>query len=172
MASQADREYRDFVASNLDRLCRFAYLICHDWQRAEDAVQKSLTKLYLHWNRIRSSSPHAYVRRIIVNTLNEERRRFWFKREHSSDELPDVVQPDHAESSTSRMAMLESLARLPKRQRLAVVLRFWEDLSVEQTAEVMNCSTGTVKSQTARGLQTLRGLLGESIPTQVEGAQS
>lgn len=170
MASNADGEFRDYVSSNLDRLCRFAYLVCHDWQRAEDAVQKALAKVYPRWNRIDSANPHAYVRRVIVNNLNEERRRFWFQRERSSDELPDVAQPDHAEGAAAKLAMLESLRRLPKRQRLSVVLRFWEDLSVEQTAEIMNCSTGTVKSQTARGLQTLRGLLGETIPTQVEGA--
>lgn len=170
MASQADNEFREYVASNLDRLCRFAYLVCHDWQRAEDAVLKALAKVYPRWTRIDSANPHAYVRRAVVNNLNEERRRFWFKREVSSDELPDAAQPDHAEGSAAKLAMLESLAMLPKRQRLAVVLRFWEDLSVEQTAQIMNCSTGTVKSQTARGLQTLRGLLGETIPTQVEGA--
>lgn len=171
MASQADTEFRDYVASNLDRLCRFAYLVCHDWQRAEDAVLKALSKVYPRWNRIDPANPNAYVRRAIVNNLNEERRRFWFNREHTREELPDVAQPDHAEGAAAKLAMLESLSRLPRRQRLAVVLRYWEDLSVEQTAQIMNCSPGTVKSQTARGLQTLRGLLGEPIPTQVEGAR-
>ena len=170
MTPPAEAAFRDYVEANLDRLCRFAYLICHDWQRAEDAVQKSLAKLYLHWKRIDSSNPHAYVRRIIVNTTRDEHRRFWFKREQSSAQLPEVVQADHAEASATRLAMLEALSRLPKRQRLAVILRYWEDQSVEQTAEIMNCSPGTVKSQTARGLQTLRGLLGTTIPTQVEGA--
>lgn len=171
MAQQTDADFREYVASNLDRLCRFAYLVCHDWQRAEDAVQKALTRVYPRWSRIDSANPHAYVRRAVVNNLNEERRRFWFQRERSSDDLPEPTQPDHAEDSTARLAMLDALARLPKRQRLAVILRHWEDLSVEQTADIMSCSTGTVKSQTARGLQTLRGLLGDTHPTQVEGAR-
>ncbi|MGH8875936.1 MAG: SigE family RNA polymerase sigma factor [Stackebrandtia sp.] len=164
MNPEAETEYREFVAARLDQLGRFAFLLCRDWHRAEDAVQKALVKLYLHWDRTTIKSPDAYVRRIIVNVVREEARRHWFQRERSSRRLPERELPDHGDSGVERVTMLDALSRLPKRQRIAVVLRHWEDLSVEQTADIMDCSTGTVKSQTARGLQTLRGLLNESIP--------
>ncbi|HZE40640.1 MAG TPA: SigE family RNA polymerase sigma factor [Stackebrandtia sp.] len=170
MNPESEQEFKVFVSTNIDHLCRFAFLLCRDWQRAEDTVQKALTRLYLRWHRVNSSTPRAYVSRIVVNLLHDERRLFRFQRERSTSEPPEEAQADHAEATTTRLAMLEALSRLPARQRLAVVLRFWEDLSVEQTAEIMKCSQGTVKSQTARGLQTLRGLLGKPIPTQVEGA--
>jgi len=170
MKTEDEAEFREFVAAQLDQLCRFAFLLCRDWHRAEDTVQKSLTKLYLRWSRMALSSPGAYVRRIIANELREEHRRFWFQRERASGRLPEQASPDPGETSAVRLTVFDALARLPKRQQLAVVLRHWEDLSVEQTAEIMACSEGTVKSQTARGLQTLRGLLGYENPMQVEGA--
>ncbi|ADD42718.1 SigE family RNA polymerase sigma factor [Stackebrandtia nassauensis] len=167
MKPEAEAEYREFVSARLDQLGRFAFLLCRDWHRAEDAVQKGLVKLYLHWDKTTIKSPDAYVRQVIVNVVREEARRHWFKRERSSDRLPERHHPDPGEAGSERLTMLDALSRLPKRQRIAVVLRIWEDLSVEQTAEIMACSPGTVKSQTARGLQTLRGLLSETIPEEV-----
>lgn len=164
MKPEAEAEYREFVSARLDQLGRFAYLLCRDWHRAEDMVQKGLVKLYLHWDRTTIKSPDAYVRRVIVNVMREESRRHWFRRERASERLPERAHPDHGEAGSERLTMLDALSRLPRRQRIAVVLRHWEDLSVEQTAEIMGCSPGTVKSQTARGLQTLRGLLSESNP--------
>lgn len=171
MRPELEDEYREFVVARLDKLGRFAYLLCRDWHRAEDAVQTALTRLYLGWGRVPLRSPDAYVRRIIANVLHDQRRRHWFRREQPSYHLPERVAPDPAEQAAARMTMLDALARLPARQRLAVVLRHWEDLSVEDAAQIMGCSTGGVKSQTARGLQTLRDLLQEPVPTQAEGAK-
>ncbi|WP_147136524.1 SigE family RNA polymerase sigma factor [Stackebrandtia albiflava] len=171
MNPESEAEYREFVVSRYAQLGRFAYVLCRDWHQAEDVVQKALTKLYLHWPKAVIRSPDAYVRRIIANGLSDDRRTGWFRRERPSRELPDRPRPDPAEGSAERMTVLHALSRLPAGQRLAVVLRHWEDMSVEQAAEIMGCSTGNVKSQTARGLQTLRGLLvEESNPMQANGA--
>ncbi|CAM3095816.1 RNA polymerase, sigma-24 subunit, ECF subfamily [Stackebrandtia soli] len=167
---ESEAEYREFVASRFDQLGRFAYMLCRDWHQSEDIVQKALIKLYIRWPKAVIQSPDAYVRRIIANTVHDERRLGWFRKERPSRRLPDRAGPDPREAETDRLMVLEALGRLPHRQRLAVVLRHWEDMSVEQTASIMRCSAGTVKSQTARGLQTLRGLLGSTIPMQAEGA--
>ncbi len=162
-------EFREFVIARFNSLGRFAYLLCHDWHQAEDVVQKSLIKLYAKWPKAAIRSPDAYARKIIANTLKDERRLGWFRKEAPSEELPERHIGDPSDAHTNRHTVISALAKLPKRQQLAVVLRFWEDMSVEQTAEIMGCSTGTVKSQTARGLKTLRDLLTE-IPLQVSGA--
>jgi RNA polymerase sigma-70 factor (sigma-E family) len=167
---EAEAEYREFVTSRFAQLGRFAYVLCRDWHQSQDAVQRALVKLYVHWPKAAIRSPDAYVRRIIANNLSDDRRTGWFRRERPSRELPDRPDADPTDRSAERMTVLQALSRLPTRQRLAVVLRHWEDLSVEQAAEIMGCSTGNVKSQTARGLQTLRGLLKESIPMQANGA--
>lgn len=170
MKPELEAEYREFVTARLDHLGRFAFLLCRDWHRAEDAVQTALTKLYLNWPRVLIRSPDAYARRAIANVLHDQQQRLWFRRERPSRQLPDRGYPDPAERVVTRMTVLEALASLPPRQRLAVVLRHWEDLSVEQAAEIMACSPGTVKSQTARGLQTLRDLLRQTVSTNTEGA--
>ena len=154
-------EYRDFVASRQHRLRRFAYLNCGDWHRAEDVVQTAFVKLYAAGNRASSDSLDAYTRRIVVNTIIDDSRRGWFRKERPVEVIPDRPVSDH--DPTDRIAALEALARLPAKRRATLVLRYWEDMSVEQTAEVMGCSVNTVKSQTARGIQSLRGTVVESI---------
>jgi RNA polymerase sigma-70 factor (sigma-E family) len=171
MKPELEAEYREFVAARLEHLGRFAFLLCGDWHRAEDAVQSALTKLYLHWPRVVLRSPDAYARRVVANVLSDERRRHWFWRERPSRQLPERGYADPAERVATRMSVLAALAGLPPRQRLAVVLRHWEDLSVEQVAEIMECSPGNVKSQTMRGLQKLRDLLQQTVPTNTEGAK-
>jgi RNA polymerase sigma-70 factor (sigma-E family) len=127
--------------------------------RAEDLVQLTFTKIYLAWRRIqRHESMDAYTRQTLVRTYLSERRRGWFRFESVSDELTDSA-ASPGTYPEDRMVLLEALAKVPPKQRACLVLRYWEDLSVEQTAAVLRCSEGTVKSQAARGLQTLRGLL-------------
>ena len=167
-----EADYREFVATRLDRLRGFAFLVCGDWHRAEDAVQTALTKLYVAWPRVTSGSADAYARRIVVNAVRDDWRRGWFRRERSVTELPESAYADHADAGSERLAVLSALARLPKRQRAVVVLRFWEDRSVEETAQILRLSAGTVKSHTARGLQALRGLLDVQVSTQAEGART
>lgn len=159
MTPRDEREFNDFVAARYDRLGRFAYLLCGDWHRAEDAVQRAFTKLYLVWSKRDIKAPDAYVRRIVVNVVNDDYRLGFFKRERVVDELPDRAGEDGSEASADRMLVLAALARLPKRQRTAVVLRYWEDLPIEQVADIMKCTTGAVKSQSSRGLAALRGIM-------------
>lgn len=172
MRSDQEDEFRQYVVSRTERLRRFAYLCCGDWHRAEDAVQTALLRLYRSWNRAKRKSVDGYARRIIVNLLIDEYRLVWFRRVHVSDRLPERVLPDTGGGSDQRMVLTEALMRLPQRQRAAVVLRFWEDLSIEQTAKVMGCSNGSVKNLTMRGLSALRGLLTDEALVHIEGAAS
>lgn len=152
----------DFVAFYTERgdhLRNTAYLLCRDWHLAEDLTQTAFTKLYRSWHRIeRHDAMDQYARRVLLRAFLDERRRPWrreYATEPGSPALDSAVhdQPDHG------TALHGALMRLPKRRRAVLVLRFWSDMSVEQVAEAMECSTGTVKSQTARGLAQLRELL-------------
>lgn len=164
MRSSAEAEFRDYVTARSHSLWHTAFLLCGDAHQAEDAVQTALMKLYAVWNRVaRSNSRDGYVRRIVVRCVIDEKRRGW-RRERPVAELPEVAAPDGSDVG-DREAVLQALARLGPRQRAAVVLRYWEDLSVEQTAHLLDCSPATVRSQTARGLATLRGLLLEMQAT-------
>ena len=113
------------------------------------------------WRRLRDrEAVEPYVRKIIVRTIIDHRRLAFFRRESSWSEPPESrIVVDATNATPDRMAVLEALARVPPRQRAVLVLRYWEDLSIDEAAEMLGCSTGTVKSQAARGLQTLRELL-------------
>lgn len=156
---ERDREFADFVASRGATLRRLAYLVSGDLDIADDLTQTALTKLYVAWPRVRlSSSPEAYARQTLVRTHIDEKRRPW-RRERAYADLPEHVGPDPQASFDEADALARELWRLPPGQRTAVVLRFWLDLSVEDSARAMNCSTSTVKSQCARGLARLRAAL-------------
>jgi RNA polymerase sigma-70 factor (sigma-E family) len=161
----AEREFGDYVVARTQALCRFAFLLCGDWHRAEDAVQAAFTKLYLHWERLAGNGGmDAYVRKTVLTSIIDEGRRGWFRREAVSPGLPDRVEvTDPAGASTDRLAVLAALAKVPPRQRAVLVLRYWEDMSVEQVALALGCSAGTVKSQSARGLERLRLVLGDPM---------
>ncbi|SDE11971.1 SigE family RNA polymerase sigma factor [Glycomyces harbinensis] len=153
MTPESESEFRAYVEARRGALLRTAFLTCGDWHRAEDAVQTSLIKLYGAWSRTRRETTDAYTRRILANVLIDQTRRGWFRRESSyadPPEQPDASRPDDQAEAAS------ILAKLPLKQRATLVLRFWEDQSVEQTAKILRCTTGTVKSNTARGLKTLR----------------
>ena len=157
--SERDAAFQEYFAARSDAMRGTAYLLCGDWHRAEDLVQMTFTKIYLAWRRIeRHEAMDAYTRQTLVRTYLSERRRGWFRFEAVSDELADSPAPPGV-FPEERMVLLEALAKVPPKQRACLVLRYWEDLSIEQTAEILKCSEGTVKSQAARGLQTLRGLL-------------
>ena len=150
--------FRDFVRGRFEPLRALAYVTCGDWQVAEDAVSGALARLYLRWNRV--TSPDAYARTMVVRQAIRETRRPW-RREHSAgDALPDIAAPgDPAGAVDERLRLRAALRRVPPRQRAVLVLRFLEGLSVEETAEILGCRAGTVKSQSARGLDTLRTVL-------------
>jgi RNA polymerase sigma-70 factor (sigma-E family) len=155
--AELDREYAEFVASASGSLRRTAYLVCGDRHKADDIVQDALYKLYLSWPKMHKvGNQFAYARRMVVNAAHDGGRRPW-RREVSTADMPERVdRSDFATGLADRDEVLEALRGLGPRQRACVVLRYYEDLSVEQTAEILGCSEGTVKSQASRGLDTLR----------------
>ncbi len=150
-------------------------LAAGDSHLAEDLVQATLTRLYVGWAAFeRAANPDAYIRRALVNALIDERRRVWRRREQTVAELPDQAAADVA-GNPAGQAVRQALRELPPRMRAAVVFRYFYDLDVAATADALKCSEGTVKSQTARGLDRLRAAL-EQTPSPVsyvvEGARS
>lgn len=157
-----DTAFADYFAARSDAMRRTAYLLCGDWHRAEDLVQVAFTKLYLAWRRItRHDALDAYARQTLVRTFLSERRLGWFRKENVTGDPADT--PISGGGPEDRLVLREALKQVPPGQRAVLVLRYWEDMSVEETAKALNCSTGTVKSQAARGLQTLRGLLTDQM---------
>jgi RNA polymerase sigma-70 factor (sigma-E family) len=154
-------DFRDYVAGRLPALRRTAYLFCHDWHRADDLVAVTLGKLYRSWSRARRVERlDAYVHRIMLNAWQDEGRR---ESRHGRDrELPADGPAPSGPDVVERLDQLELLRRLPERQRAAVVLRFYCDLSVQETAAALGVTDGTVKSLTSRGLAGLRLILGGS----------
>jgi RNA polymerase sigma-70 factor (sigma-E family) len=170
------RRYEDdFVAYYTDRgdsLRTTAYLLCGDWHLAEDLTQTVFTKLYQAWQRIeRHDTLDRYARRALLNAFLDERRRPW-RREYAT--LPgsaslDSVSHDNP-GTDERLVLHNALLSLSRRHRAVLVLRFWHDLSVDQVADILGCSPGTVKSQTARGLAALRDVMGD-LPADLVAAE-
>lgn len=171
MTPEHESEFCDFVAERSARLRQFAYICCGDWHRAEDAVQAALVKLYLNWTRP-NASVEAYTRKIIVNTLIAQHRRLWFTRERSSGALPERPQGDIAGPAEDRLTVVQTMLRLPERERAVIALRYWEDLPVEETARILGCSQGAVKNLTMRALSRMRGMLSETVLRDIEGVTS
>ncbi len=159
--SDRDAAFAEYFAARSGAMRGTAYLLCGDWHRAEDLVQVTFTKLYLAWRRIaRHEVIDAYTRQILVRTFVSDTRRGQYRRERSAYDAPDTA-GQVSGSAEDRLVVLAALEHVPPRQRAVLVLRYWEDLSVEETARALKCTTGTVKSQAARGLQTLRGQLAD-----------
>jgi RNA polymerase sigma-70 factor (sigma-E family) len=166
--SPRDEEFSAFVTGRRVALLRTACLLtAGDQHLAEDLVQTALARMYVAWPKVRrSDSADAYARRVLVNAYIDEVRRPRWRREQTVSDPPDRPgQPDPGltgggPDAVDGDAIRAALAELPKRMRAAVVLRHWLDLSVEETASLLDCSEGTVKSQTAKGIARLRGLLG------------
>jgi RNA polymerase sigma-70 factor (sigma-E family) len=155
-------DFESYVAARRTSLRRTAYLLCGDWDRAEDVVQDALARLYVHWRRAsRAGSVDAYARRTVVNAFLAEGRRPW-RRERPTAAIPETAYADPSGTTDQRAALLAALAQLGARQRAVVVLRYWDDLSVEETAAVLGTSAGTVKSQASRGLAHLRRVLADA----------
>ncbi|BCJ41859.1 RNA polymerase sigma24 factor [Actinoplanes ianthinogenes] len=159
MRSDLEREYVDYVAGRLSRLHRAAYFLCGDRYRADDIVQSTVTSLYLSWKKaVRADNLDAYVHRILVRRYLDERRRRW-SRVLLGEHVPDRPAPS-GNGVEVRDELITALRTLPKGQRTVLVLRYFSDLSVEDTAEALGCSVGNVKSQCSRGLTALRAALG------------
>ncbi|WP_183094426.1 SigE family RNA polymerase sigma factor [Nocardioides stalactiti] len=164
-----DGAFLDFVESRRTHLRATAYLMCGDWHQADDIVQEALIRLYVAWPRIaESASLNAYARRTIVNTALNQARKV-SRREVPVAEVRDTAAP--ADGVDARLDIVSALDRLGSRQRACVVLRYFEDLPIDEVAHVLGCRPGTVKSQTARALVTLRTVLGAEL-SEIEGALS
>jgi RNA polymerase sigma-70 factor (sigma-E family) len=166
-----DQAFAEYFAARSGAMRGTAYLLCGDWHRAEDLVQTAFTKLYLHWHRVqRHEALDPYVRQVLVRTYIDDRRRGWFRREQTQ-EAP-VERPAAEGSADDRLMLIRALAQVPPRQRAVLVLRYWEDQSVEDVAAALGCSTGTVKSQAARGLDNLRDLVSPPAPATADRGEA
>ncbi|MGN9907447.1 SigE family RNA polymerase sigma factor [Phytohabitans sp. LJ34] len=151
--------FREFATARMASLRSLAYVTCGDWYAAEDAVANALARLYPRWGRL--ERPDLYAQTMVFRAAIDETRRPWWRRERpAGDVLPDVPRPDPAESTDERLRVRAALMTVPPRQRAVLFLRYFQDLSVDETAEVLGCSGGTVKSQTQHGLARLRAVLG------------
>lgn len=176
MSHEQDADFADFVHHAWPRLYRTAHLLLGDHGLAEDLTQTALAKTYAAWGRIQDpAAAHAYARTTLVNTATS-----WFRRRSWRNELPrEDMALDAALDAAARTpdpsdrpAVMDALAVLPPRQRAVVVLRFYDDLSVSETADALGISTGTVKSQTSAALARLRVELGESVVPTTTGVRS
>jgi RNA polymerase sigma-70 factor (sigma-E family) len=155
-ADISDPEFRDYVRTRSRALVRTAYLLTGNLADAEDLVQSALTKTYVAWDRIEDRGAlDGYVRRAIINTHIS-----WWRRrriqEFPTDELPDQAIADHATSSDLQETLRRAVDRLPQRMRAAVMLRYYDDMTEAEVAEVLGVSVGTVKSTVARAVAKLR----------------
>lgn len=162
---ERDAEYVEFVSAQLTSLRRTAYLLCGDTHRADDLVQQAITKLYVRWPRTRGVTHlDRYVRTMLVREFLDERRLSWAKVRLFGRGTPDAArQPEP--STDLRLVLRAALEKVPKRQRAVLVLRFLCDLPVDEVAQLLGCSPGTVKSQTSHGLAALRRHLGAAAFT-------
>ena len=158
-------EFHEFAAAIQGHLRRSAYLLCGDWHLAEDIVQTAFTRIFKAWRRVRSAdSPDAYARQVVYRCYLDLHR----KKRVPTVPLESVPEPvADTPSETLRDTVLEALDLLPPGARAVVVLRYWEDLTVEQTAATLGVSNGTVKSQTSRALGQLRARLGQTLAAQL-----
>jgi RNA polymerase sigma-70 factor (sigma-E family) len=160
MPDGSEEDYVDYVAARIPALRRLAYLLTSDAHRADDLVQQTITTLYVKWRRAQTATNlDAYVRTMLVRTFVDERRLAWARVRL----FRDMPEPPPLEDSGAedRQVVRSALSKVPRRQQAVLVLRFFYDLPVEEVAGMLGCTAGTVKSQTSRGLATLRRLLGE-----------
>lgn len=149
-----DQEFADFFSTRFEGARRIAFAMCGNWPDAEEIAQTAFVRMYARWAKVRFETVDAYLRTVLTRVFLDTKRR-GRAREQVVAELPDTIVPGDA-GPAERMALRQALLAVSPRQRAVLVLRFVADLSVEQVAETLGCATGTVKSQTARGLAALR----------------
>lgn len=167
MASQDDHlaEYVEFVHAAQHRLQRTAYLMTGDWSAAADLTQEALIKLYLAWPRLqKGGGVPTYARRTLISTVLDHQRSRRRRPEEPRPEMDLRVVNDQTGSHAERDLLVLALRQIAPRQRACVVLRYFEGLSISETAEALNCSDGNVKSQTSAALASLRRILDELDP--------
>ncbi|WP_045310864.1 SigE family RNA polymerase sigma factor [Lentzea aerocolonigenes] len=166
---ETSADFDRFVLDRSTALLRTAVLLVGDVGHAEDILQTALLRLATRWKSI--TAPEAFVRQVLVNLARDRWR--WARRRVSEEELTNAERvpagPDPADMVADRDTLRRALAKLPRRQREVVVLRFFADLSVAETAETLRMSEGTVKAHTSRAVARLRELLGEQITEKAHG---
>jgi RNA polymerase sigma-70 factor (sigma-E family) len=162
--NERDEQFHRFVLSHRTGLVRTATLLtAGETHLAEDLVQSTLTKLYIAWPSFRKAdNPEGYLRRTLVNALTDERRRWWRHHERSVADLPERPRSEPGDDGDADDRLRDALRDLPPKMRAAVVFRYFYDLDVADTADALDCTVGTVKSQTARALDRLRAVLAET----------
>ncbi len=166
MAKRDTAAFAEFVAARSPALFRTAYVMVGDHGLAQDLVQEALTKTYVAWPRLREvDNAEAYTRKAITTTYISWWRRKAWKAERPRDDVPDGgdLTSRAGVDVVDRAWLWGELQSLPPRQRAAIVLRYYEDLTEAQTAEAMGCAVGTVKSQVAQGLKRLRAQIGDDV---------
>ncbi|MEH0842545.1 SigE family RNA polymerase sigma factor [Micromonospora sp. CPCC 205711] len=151
--------YEEFADSRLAALLRYAVMLTGDPHQAQDLVQDTMVRVQLNWRRVaRADSPERYVRRMLTNQYVDWRRGSWVRRVLLRGEPEETVpvRADHAQDAVERDQIWSWLARLPRRQRASLVLRYYEDLPDAEIAEILGCAVGTVRSSISRALATLR----------------
>lgn len=163
-AAGATGEFADVFAAHHTEALRLAYLLSGDRHRAEDITADAFVKLYTRWSRGGIDNPRAYVRRTVVNEVNSKFRRLAVERREAAKRSGDDRGTRTADDQLADQDVIaRALAALPKRQRTAVVLRYYADLPEREAAEAMGVSVGTVKSSVSRGLERMRALLEEEV---------
>jgi len=158
---RARQQFSDFVAARTPRLIRVAYLLTGDQHAAEDLLQNALVKTAARWRSLRHADPEGYIRTVMYREQVSRWRRPAWQRELVVDAPPERGMVDQSRHVDLRLAVRAELLRLPPAQRAVLVLRFFEDLSETQAAEVLGCSVGTVRSRTHRAMSRLRELMDE-----------
>lgn len=154
-----DEDFTDFVAARWSSLYRLAYLLAGSPTGAEDLLQTTLEKAYVRWARIgQMEFPEAYVRKMLATTATSSGRRAWLG-ERPSAEMPESRDRSHEMPVLDRALLWPIVCALPARQRAVIVLRFYEDLTEAQIADVLGCAPGTVKSQASAAMTALRRAL-------------
>jgi RNA polymerase sigma-70 factor (sigma-E family) len=163
---KADEDrFWEFAQSHAMGMRRSAFLLCGDWHLAEDLVQTALIKMHRAWPRVvRTDRPVGYARKTLLRCWLDERRRPWRRAERRDGLVPDgadgAVDPAWVQQQQDlRGELFDALSAIPPRQRAVLVLRYFESLSIAETAEALGCSEGTVKSQTTRGLAAMKAVL-------------
>ena len=158
-----DREFAAYMSARQPALLRTAYLLTGDAHTAEDVVQSALAKLYLSWDKVqRRESLDGYVRRIVLNETNSLFRRAWWRRERTTDAVPETgIESEYDDGLSDQM--WAAVSTLPARQRAVIVLRYYEQLTEAEIASTLGISVGTVKSQASRALASLRAGAGRTL---------
>lgn len=167
MEQRDEQEFAEYFAARRDAVRRTAYMLCGDWHRADDLAQTAFVALHRRWKKIRDrAATDAYVRKTLVRASIDESRRPW-RREWQTETLPEPVNdaPGIDDLVATRQDLREALVEVPPKQRAVLVLRFFEGMDVAATAQLLGCSEGNVKSQTARGLANLKQVLEREVET-------